>query len=149
MPVGEWPRSSRSLLHRVAALALSGSPSAGNGHADGGEKNITAFSLVFHDGGLFLDFGWQFESCRFSSFIVGYLVFEAVGFGFATNSFLSYGLLLPLIFLYSHQQGIQGKDSTAKPRQLQLATSFGAVHYLPSVGQCYSSRGSSSTPWRR
>ncbi|CAN0451645.1 unnamed protein product, partial [Ectocarpus sp. 12 AP-2014] len=32
---GEWPRSSRSLLHRVAALALSGSPSTGGeGRAD-------------------------------------------------------------------------------------------------------------------
>ncbi|CAM9479512.1 unnamed protein product, partial [Scytosiphon promiscuus] len=33
---GEWPRSSRSLLHRVAALALSSSPpSGGGGRADG------------------------------------------------------------------------------------------------------------------
>ncbi|CAN0012908.1 unnamed protein product [Ectocarpus fasciculatus] len=35
---GEWPRSSRSLLHRIAALALSGSPSTvgGDGRADAG-----------------------------------------------------------------------------------------------------------------
>lgn len=41
---GEWPRSSRSLLHRVAALALSGTPATGIGSTDAGALCLPTFS---------------------------------------------------------------------------------------------------------